>query len=345
MSEQIQGATSRMSSREFQERTGRDRRRELQRERRRALLGDDGLVRAEFLEERSCPTCAAADPRVAFRASGVEYAVCGGCGLLYVPRYVNAAGREAIRPRPVVDDEAASPIYLQPLQREFDVPKFERGLELLGECGLGDREAPRVLDVGTGSGLFLEVTRDAGWSAVGLEYGDSLYKQVHEERGLDVLYGAFEELELAPGSFDAVAMWDCLEHVIDPAAALARVRRTLVEDGLLLLLVPNAGSLAARVLHERCAMFDGVEHVNMYTPRTLREFAERCGFACAHLETIIPEINVLDNHLRYEDPYLGSSSETSRALGLEALGEEAILRNDLGYKILAVFRAVAGEAT
>jgi len=326
----LDGATARVCAREFQRATGRDAR-QVEKERLKArILDAHGRVRDEFLVERPCPTCAATERALLFAKGGVDYERCRACGLIYVARYVSHEGRR----KTWAEERPTSTFYLSPMQRDFDVPKFRHGAQLLVRHGL---EGAPVLDVGTASGLFLEVLRDERVRGVGIEALEGFYAEAHRESGLDVRYGTLESLAFDAESFGAVTFWDCLEHVIDPAAALDQSRELLVPGGLLLVLVPNAGSLAARVMRERCAMFDGVEHINMYTPRTLRESVEARGFRLLHEETIIPEINVLNNYLDYEDPYTGPSAELERVLGLAELDGEFLKKKLLGYKLLALF--------
>jgi len=325
------GATSRMTIREFEQRTGRDRRRRAQAARYARLIGVDGRVRPEYLRARACPTCGGERRRRAFAKNGVDYVVCEGCGLLHVARFVDAPARALLRADAA---EGHVPLYLNDVQRSFDEPKFRHGAELLKRLGGG---APRVLDVGTAAGLFLEVLGELGLEHLGVDLREQDYGAWHAERGLAVHYGPFEEMGFEAGEFGAICFWDCLEHLFDPGAVLDTCAELLDPGGLVLLLVPNAGSLAARVLQERCAMFDGVEHINMFTPATLDDLCGRHGFERVHLETIIPEINVLNNYLDYDEPYGGGSTELARVLGLDALDEEFVLANHLGYKILAIY--------
>lgn len=89
---------------------------------------------------------------------------------------------------------------------------------------------------------------------------------------------------------------------------------------------PACGADARRVVsraggsdHARCAMFDGIEHVNLWTPDALRDTARRAGWRLKHLETLIPELNVLNNHLDHEDPYTGPREELDAVLQLPEL--------------------------
>jgi SAM-dependent methyltransferase len=124
-----------------------------------------------------------------------------------------------------------------------------------GGFGSSDLRGRRVLDVGCGyGGRTVYYARECGAAeAVGVEVTE---EQVRRSRllaeQLDVTNAAFElgtaeELPFEDGSFDAVVSYDVLEHVDDPAAALAETARVLREDGSAWLVFPTY--LGARSSH------------------------------------------------------------------------------------------------
>ena len=80
----------------------------------------------------------------------------------------------------------------------------------------------RLLDVGAGSGAFLAAARRQGWDAQGLEISPELADRAQAHSGAVVRTGDFASMALADGAFDCVAMWDVLEHCLDPGVFLDR---------------------------------------------------------------------------------------------------------------------------
>jgi SAM-dependent methyltransferase len=81
----------------------------------------------------------------------------------------------------------------------------------------------------------------------------------------------------APGSFDAVTLFQVLDHLPDPVEVLSEVRRLLRPGGVILALNHNVDAWSARVLRERSPIFD-VEHTYLYSPETMRRLFNEVGF-------------------------------------------------------------------
>ncbi len=86
-----------------------------------------------------------------------------------------------------------------------------------GRIGLLARHAPagaRVLDVGVGNGSFVRAARLAGFDVRGFDVNPAAVAMLRA----DGLYAD------DPAPFDAVTLWDSLEHMEDPGELLARIR-------------------------------------------------------------------------------------------------------------------------
>lgn len=118
-----------------------------------------------------------------------------------------------------------------------------------------DAQAPpgRVLDVGAGDGTLVAALRARRRDAEGVERADGV---------------------LPDGPFAAVVLWHVLEHLPEPVATLRELRERLVPGGLLVLALPNAASLQARVAGDRWLALDPPRHlVHVPAPALLATLA------------------------------------------------------------------------
>lgn len=88
----------------------------------------------------------------------------------------------------------------------------------------------RLLEVGCSTGFFLNAAR-LEFDCRGVEPSTWAARIARERFGLDVHGGPFETFEAEPGTFDAVAMIDVIEHVLDPRSVLRRVASLLHPGG------------------------------------------------------------------------------------------------------------------
>ncbi len=124
-----------------------------------------------------------------------------------------------------------------------------------------DQIAPagRVLDVGAGDGGLVRALRRRGREAVGLE---------REARGEWILDTPLAELDEAH-SFGAIVFWHSLEHLERPREDLDRATRLLAPGGVLVVAVPNAASLQARIFGDRWLALDLPRHLTHLPAQTL----------------------------------------------------------------------------
>jgi len=135
----------------------------------------------------------------------------------------------------------------------------------------------RILDIGCASGRFLQACADAGWNVVGLEPSRALCaKAAQLLQGAQILPLTLQEADFPAASFEAVAMWDVLEHVPDPGQFLQKAASLLKPGGFLLANVPNLDSLQAGVLRQRWPLLLP-EHLNYFNRQSLRLCGEQAG--------------------------------------------------------------------
>jgi SAM-dependent methyltransferase len=134
----------------------------------------------------------------------------------------------------------------------------------------------RLLDVGAGRGRFVAQARDAGWDATGIE--PSL-RGVEGARALGVQLqrAGIADADIAPGSLQAATLWHVLEHLDEPGPALERVAGWLAPGGLLLVGVPNLGSVQARVGGARWYHLDVPRHRTHFTVTGLHALLRASG--------------------------------------------------------------------
>lgn len=138
------------------------------------------------------------------------------------------------------------------------------------------RQSSAILDIGCGTGFFLEKARER-YATAGLDLSE-LAVQYCAERGLsDVHQGTASDLaRVSDRKYDGIFFLDVLEHLDEPAAALREARALLAGGGLLFVTVP-----AFMFLWSEHDEFN--QHKLRYTAPQLRALLDAAGFTLLKL--------------------------------------------------------------
>ena len=132
---------------------------------------------------------------------------------------------------------------------------------------------------------MLEDAIERGWEAYGIDLNISAVKN-GRDRGLQIYDYKLEELSSNTfGKIDVVTMYDVLEHFYNPKDMIKAGSRLLVEDGLLVIYVPNWNSLARMVLGSETFWIWGIFHLSYFSIETLSRMVSEQGFQLLHYET------------------------------------------------------------
>jgi len=96
----------------------------------------------------------------------------------------------------------------------------------------------KLLDIGCGVGIFLEVAKEKGWEVYGQEVS-SFAIEWCRNKGLKVLDKPLPELNLPENSFDLVSMFDVIAHIREPVEYLNICKKILKPDGYLIVKTPS----------------------------------------------------------------------------------------------------------
>lgn len=130
----------------------------------------------------------------------------------------------------------------------------------------------RVLDLGCRTGALTQHYA-AGNDVVGVDVDRDALARAEERLGIETVWADVEAgLPFEDASFDVVVAGEILEHLADPATAVAHVRRVLRPAGTFVGSVPNAFRLKSRVAYARGRYpvdWDPT-HLQLFTPGALR---------------------------------------------------------------------------
>jgi len=145
-----------------------------------------------------------------------------------------------------------------------------RKYTLIKKLQLINRLNPKatLLDIGCGTGEFLNVCKEYGWKTTGIEPDEKARNYGVENYNLDVK-PENELKNLADHSFEIITMWHVLEHVPDLNKRIEEIKRILKLNGTLVVAVPNCDSLDAKIYGKYWAAYDVPRHLYHFTPKDI----------------------------------------------------------------------------
>lgn len=238
------------------------------------------------IEITHCQLCGSAERRTKLVDGPFTVHECTRCSLVYVsPRLTGEALAKVYgegywksdnpKARGYADYAREASLYLK---------TFRKRLALVRQWMPKDA---RILDVGCAAGYFLQVMREAGHDGLGVEPSSAIAGLARQALGEKTVFvGNLDDappaLGYRPGSFDFVTLWDVIEHIPDPQAALRTVRSLLKPGGRLLLETQNVESRWARLLGSRWHHYKHEEHLYHFSPSTMAKLLGDCGFRVLH---------------------------------------------------------------
>lgn len=240
---------------------------------------------AEPAGRRGCRVCGGADPAPALRVREHALARCRRCGFLQVTEPPS--------------EESLTAMYGQ---QYFSRGKYgnHRALELENARRLALLRAHlpaggRVLDAGCADGDFVSAAKGA-FEISGLDRSEFAIEQARErnpELAGRLWCGKLEDLPAGAAPFDAICLWDVIEHVWDPVPVCRDLLARLAPGGVLLLSTPAADAPIARLMGRYWAFMTPPEHLGFFGRRTFEVlFAEAAPARMVHHERLGKWANV-----------------------------------------------------
>ena len=196
----------------------------------------------------------------------------------------------------LTDQESA---YIE-TQLQANSQKFDHQVEVFKKH-LAIKNA-RVLDIGCGGGLFLSLLKSQSANVFGIELSDSRAQYASKKHGLEIHKRPIESdfwQKGYPNYFDAVTLWDVIEHVNFPSRTLQSAANVLKKGGLLLIDTPcrdsfyhQAGELTYRLSGGRFPTFLNAMysshlfgHKQIFSRKEMKELFASVGLKVIELQT------------------------------------------------------------
>jgi len=201
--------------------------------------------------------------------------------------------------------------FTNPVPRETELPKYYESEEYIShsntskglvnkvyrlvrnhsikkKVGIATAKMNRgeALDIGCGTGDFLNEMSKRGWKVKGIEPNDVARNNAITNFGLDVGEEA-QLFKFDKDTFDVITMWHVLEHVYNLDKHLSQIKNILRKDGRLVIALPNADSMDAKIYKNFWAAYDVPRHLHHFNQSSFKRLMGKYGFEIAETKPMV----------------------------------------------------------
>ncbi|WP_017730989.1 class I SAM-dependent methyltransferase [Nafulsella turpanensis] len=165
---------------------------------------------------------------------------------------------------------------LYKLARIYTIQQKSR---LIGKWG----KKGRLLDIGCGTGEFIDYNKKLKWTVSGVEVNDKARAQA-EQLVQQPLFASLDAVTKEK-QFQAITLWHVLEHISNLEESCLKIKELLAPKGMLFVAVPNSESYDAQYYQEYWAAYDVPRHLYHFTQQTMEQWWRKFDM---HIQAVVP---------------------------------------------------------
>lgn len=241
----------------------------------------------------ACPICGSRETVYFHKKQYYAYFRCIECKSLFLD--------------PIPSEKKIADLYTAHYEFRVDPlaeTRFRRqAVSILEKIRTIDPGASTILDIGAGYGSFVQIARDAGFKATGLEPAKNLYKKARRltNHVLNEEYEAYFSRN-PKSKFDAISLIHVIEHVRDPERTLRQVVSHIKRGGILFIETPNIDSHLFNTEQSRYTFLTPPDHIHLFSPYGLEQI----------LRTVGREIKIQTTTYSYPEHFMGIARSIRR---------------------------------
>lgn len=135
----------------------------------------------------------------------------------------------------------------------------------------------QILDIGCGTGEFLNAMQQNKFVATGIEPNQDARKHARRKYGLAV-YDEVDINGLLKKHFNVITLWHVLEHVFNLNERISQLKELITEDGILVVALPNPSSWDAKHYGKFWAAYDCPRHLYHFDQLAVKNLFKNYGF-------------------------------------------------------------------
>ena len=135
-----------------------------------------------------------------------------------------------------------------------------------------------LLEIGSAYGFFLDAARGSFRTVTGIDVSREAVEFARGKLELDAVEGEFLDHDFASRDFDAVCLWDTIEHLRHPDRYIGKIAASAKPGSLLALTTGDVDSWNARWRKEKWRLIHPPTHLFYFSRKTISAMLEKHGY-------------------------------------------------------------------
>lgn len=174
----------------------------------------------------------------------------------------------------------------------------------------------KLIDIGCGTGEFLNYMKEKGYDTFGIEPSQTAYEK-SRDKGLNVYSCSLSQFSTNNEKFDIINMTNVLEHIPEPAKVIGSCRKMLNKNGIVRIKVPNDFNELqlelVKKLNKNEYWIAAPDHINYFNFKSLINILKFYGFRIINKTVDFPmELFLLMGEDYQENSAVGKTCHTKR---------------------------------
>ena len=148
---------------------------------------------------------------------------------------------------------------------------LKRKLKLINSFSSNEK---KLLDVGCGTGDFLQIAQKNKWTVSGIEPNEKA-RTIANTKTSNSVFDVKHLLKIKPNSLNVITLWHVLEHLPKLDEHISILRSLLKPEGTLIIAVPNYNSYDAKYYKEFWAAYDAPRHFWHFSQSSVSKLVEK----------------------------------------------------------------------
>jgi 2-polyprenyl-3-methyl-5-hydroxy-6-metoxy-1,4-benzoquinol methylase len=141
-----------------------------------------------------------------------------------------------------------------------------------------------ILDIGCGTGDFLNKMKLSGWKVDGVELESSAREKAQSRINKNIMTP--KDFLNSKNQFDVITMWHSLEHLHNLSDYIEKIRGSFNNNGILIIAVPNYNSFDAEYYKSNWAAYDAPRHLYHFSFKAMQTLVEKSNLSIIHYKQL-----------------------------------------------------------